>query len=182
MGNPLSGLLAEIFIQHIEDNHISNILQSHNIKCYSRYVDDTFIIYENEKTNEQILQSFNKLHNNLKFLQEIEVNNTIHFLDITTIKQKNKSGFNIYRKSGSTNHSIPITSEHQNSHKLNNFKFFINRLIQTPLSKNNYNKEYNKIIQIPNENGYNRSLIKELIHKKERIVKQKSKYRYIKKC
>lgn len=115
-------------------------------------------------------------------MQEIEVNNTIHFLDITTIKQKNKSGFNIYRKSGSTNHSIPITSEHQNSHKLNNFKFFINRLIQTPLSKNNYNKEYNKIIQIPNENGYNRSLIKELIHKKERIVKQKSKYRYIKKC
>ena len=40
MGSPISGLIAEIFLQYHEENIIKNILDSNNIRLYNRYVDD----------------------------------------------------------------------------------------------------------------------------------------------
>jgi hypothetical protein len=46
MGSPISGTMAEIFIQHLEDSFIKHLLDSKSITFYSRYVDDIFIIYD----------------------------------------------------------------------------------------------------------------------------------------
>ena len=56
MGSPLSGYLAEIYIQEIEETDVKHWLESKEIIYYKRYVDDIFIIYNQSKTNEiQIL-------------------------------------------------------------------------------------------------------------------------------
>jgi hypothetical protein len=51
MGVPTSAILAEIFIQYIEHNHIINILQRHHIIDYYRYVDDIISAYNADCTN-----------------------------------------------------------------------------------------------------------------------------------
>ena len=46
MGSPISGTMAEIFLQHIENTHIKHLLDTKNILYYTRYVDDILIIYD----------------------------------------------------------------------------------------------------------------------------------------
>ena len=51
MGSPLSSILSEIFLQHIENSYIEDIKKQVNIIFYSRYVDDILIIYNNVHDN-----------------------------------------------------------------------------------------------------------------------------------
>jgi hypothetical protein len=56
MDSPLSGIIAEIFIQHLEQQILKHALENQAITYYTRYVDDIFIIYNRNKTTpEQIL-------------------------------------------------------------------------------------------------------------------------------
>jgi hypothetical protein len=53
MGAPTSAILVETFIQHMEHEYLYPILIPHEIIAYYRYVDDIFIIYDqnNHRTN-----------------------------------------------------------------------------------------------------------------------------------
>ena len=44
MGSPLSGTLAELYLQKIEKDHIKQSLDSNEISYYKRYADDIIII------------------------------------------------------------------------------------------------------------------------------------------
>jgi hypothetical protein len=68
MGSPISGLAAEIFLQHYENYIIKNILHVNKIKFYNRYVDDIVIIFDNTNTEvDEILNYMNILHTHLQF-------------------------------------------------------------------------------------------------------------------
>lgn len=102
MGSPLSGLLADIFLNNIENNKIMNDNNpfKKNIILWQRYVDD-IIVFINTKNNNNIdnLHTYlNTLHKNIQFTVEIEESNKINFLDVTIEKTKNKIKYNIYRK------------------------------------------------------------------------------------
>jgi hypothetical protein len=63
MGAPISAILAEIFIQYIEHNHIINILQIHHTIEYYIYLDDILIVYNEDFTNiDDTLKEFNSIH------------------------------------------------------------------------------------------------------------------------
>jgi len=51
MGSPISSLIAEIFLQHYEDLHIKQLLDTKNIAFYVRYIDDILIISDTTKIN-----------------------------------------------------------------------------------------------------------------------------------
>jgi len=51
MGSPLSGTMAEIFLQHLGNSHIKPLLDSKCIAFYSQYVDDIIVIYDDTRTN-----------------------------------------------------------------------------------------------------------------------------------
>jgi len=55
MGSPLSGTMAEIFLQHLENLHIKPLLDAKYIMFYSRYVDDIIIIYDTNRTNPETI-------------------------------------------------------------------------------------------------------------------------------
>jgi hypothetical protein len=40
MGSPISGTIAEIYLQHFEDTNIKHLLDTKNLAFYTRYVDD----------------------------------------------------------------------------------------------------------------------------------------------
>ena len=83
MGAPSSGLIAEIFLQHIEHTLLPHITHKHRILNYFRYVDDILLIYDSTHTSIQmILEDFNVLHPKLQFTTESEKDHNLNYLDI----------------------------------------------------------------------------------------------------
>jgi NADH:ubiquinone oxidoreductase subunit E len=60
MGSPISGIIAEIFLQHTENRHIKQLLDSKIITFYTRYVDDIFIIYDTNRMTTDEMQTYIK--------------------------------------------------------------------------------------------------------------------------
>jgi len=56
MGSPISGMLAEIFLQYLEETYIKHCLENKEITCYKRYVDVALIIFDQNKTDEHSIQ------------------------------------------------------------------------------------------------------------------------------
>ena len=99
-------------MQYTEHTEIYNILQQHNIIGYFRYADDILIVYNDKDTNIQnVLEQFNNISPTLNFTIEQEVNNSIHFIDLTIYKNK-KFSFSVYRKPTATDIIIPKDSNH----------------------------------------------------------------------
>ena len=66
MGSPISGTIAEIFLQHLEHIHIRPLIDSKQILFYTRYVDDILFIYDTESTNQDNLTQYtNSMHTDL---------------------------------------------------------------------------------------------------------------------
>ena len=91
MGAPSSGLIAGIFLQHLEHLHLTHLVHKHHIINYCRYADDIFLIFDPNNTSIQhILKDFNALHPNLQFTVETEQDHTLNYLDITIRRAPNK--------------------------------------------------------------------------------------------
>ena len=91
MGSPISGIMAEVFLQHIEDKHIKHLLDTKNIIHYTRYVDDILVIYDTRYLNENTIQNYIKqIHNNILLNPTHENNDQINYLDLTIIRNDSK--------------------------------------------------------------------------------------------
>jgi DNA integrity scanning protein DisA with diadenylate cyclase activity len=103
MGSPISVIVAEIFLQHLENSHLNQILETKNIIFYTRYVDDILIIYDTERTSSETIHNcMNKIHPNLEFTPTQEHNNSISFLDLLINQKPSKIEIDIYRKPTAT--------------------------------------------------------------------------------
>jgi hypothetical protein len=86
MGSPISGLIAEIFLQHYENHIIKSILDISKINFYNRYVDDIIIIFDSTNTNVNEISGYmNNLHKHLQFNSTEEEINTISSLIYSSI-------------------------------------------------------------------------------------------------
>ena len=84
MGAPSSGIIAEIFLQHIEHTHLAHLTHKHRIIIYCRYMDDILLIYNSTHTSIQMsLEDFNALHPKLQFTAEEEKDHNLNYLDIS---------------------------------------------------------------------------------------------------
>ena len=164
MGNPLSPLSAEIFMNDLE-NKIEQLPFFKYFKFWYRYVDDILACFIGTKRQlDSLVSSINKLHKNIAFTLEVEQNNSINFLDLTISKVNSRLSFSIFRKPTYTDMVIHNTSMHPYTHKLAAFRSYIHRLLNTPLSTIDYNSELNIIKQIAVNDGYNPDLIDKMIY------------------
>ena len=109
MGSPISGTIAELFLQHLEHTHIRPLIESKQILYYTRYIDDILIIYDTDNTKqEKLAQHANSMHNNLQFNRTQESNEHINFLDLTIIR----------RTSHRINWYLPKTDNNRHNHTL----------------------------------------------------------------
>ena len=79
MGSPLGPILANIFVGYLESKLFLNCKSP---LMYLRYVDDTFVMFENRQESSSFLNDLNNLHKNLSFTKEEEHNNSLNFLDV----------------------------------------------------------------------------------------------------
>lgn len=176
MGSPLSGILANIYMDSLENQFLNNLQNRSAIESWDRFVDDIFLIYDLEYINaQQILDGINNLHPSVQFTKEEEIMSSLNHLDLTLNRHNNKIECRVYRKPTTTNHTIDAKSNHPMIHKLAAYRYFVNRAFVLPLSNKNFNIEINTIKEIAKANGYQEKLIDKLVNK-QRLNLKKTKY------
>jgi hypothetical protein len=170
MGSPLSPILAEIFMDHLEEKIFnSNHQYTKNIFYWFRYVDDILCCWIGTlRQLDQFLQFLNPLHDSINFTMETEVDNKLHFLNLTIEIREHKHIFSIHRKPTNTDQVIPADSVHPWPHKLAAFHALIHRLLSIPMSDNNFNGELHTIKLIATNNGCDDKLVENLLTIKRR--------------
>jgi hypothetical protein len=155
MGAPTSGVIAEFFLQHLENTHLAHLSKKHKITAYFRFVDDILIIYDAQCTNINNIQTdFNDIHPNIKFTTETETDNRLNYLDITIHRTPQNWTVSIHRKPTFSDAIIPYSSNHPNQHKYAALKYLYNRLNSYHLEDNEYNEEKHTIQDILSNNGF----------------------------
>ena len=92
------------------------------ILFYTRYINDIFIIYDPEATdNDYLTQYTNTIHSNLQFKSTLESDGKINFLEITITRRNTLIEIYIYRKPTTTDTIIHFTSTEPIEHKLANW-------------------------------------------------------------
>jgi hypothetical protein len=164
MGSPLSGVVAESFIQYLEQQVLKHAIESKTIIYYTRYVDNIFIIYDQcEITPELILEHFNKQHKAIEITITEENNKQISYLDLNISNKQGAIYIDIYRKPMTTDITLHATLAN---------KKWLHRLHKLLLNDTSKTKELNAIINIAENNGYSRQHIIRLDNR----IKQNKKY------
>jgi hypothetical protein len=173
MGSHISGTLAEIYLQLIEERYIKHWVESQNIVYYKRYVDDIFIIFDNSRINEITINNcMNSIDENLEFKITEETNNSVKYLDMTINRSINGIEISIYRKPTSTDITIQHTSNHPQDHKNAAYRYYINRMITLPNTERARTQERKYILSTAQHNGFPAHKI---IDMEEKITQNKDK-------
>ena len=111
MGAPLSGLLANIYVERIENWALNSYLLKHMF--WGRYMDDVISLW-NYGGHELrgFFDHLNKYDRNLQFTLEIEIANKISFLNVLIIRNLDELNFTIYRKPTQSNRYLNFESNH----------------------------------------------------------------------
>ena len=139
MGNPLSPLIAEVFMSSFETNLSERGLLP---RIWFRYVDDVFAVIKRGEID-SVLNILNSEFDSINFTFESEEDKKLNFLDLTLSRKNGRIEFAIYRKPTTTNRYITNDSYSPIQHKLAAFHSMVHRLCKLPLSIANYTTEYN---------------------------------------
>ena len=65
---------------------------------YRKFVGDSYLLFRTENHVEKLENYLNKQHKNIKFMAEIDENDSLSFLDITISRENNKFVTSVYCK------------------------------------------------------------------------------------
>ncbi|XP_017478561.1 PREDICTED: uncharacterized protein LOC108368252 [Rhagoletis zephyria] len=173
MGNPLSPTIADIIMDDLLDNTISELKKLHNIdiKFIVKYVDDIFAIVKRNDVD-IILKTLNRYHNKLQFTIEREENFKIPFLDVLIHRKNDEILLDWYSKPISSGRIINFLSSQPMKYKINAAKNLLNKIL-TISHKQFLDENTKKIYKILTNNNYPSHLIKTLIEQKLTEVNNK---------
>jgi hypothetical protein len=70
--------IPELFLQHLENIHIKQLIDSKNIILYTHYIDDLLIIYDTTRTTPDFINTYiNQVHTYIQLNPTYENNNCI---------------------------------------------------------------------------------------------------------
>ena len=112
MGSPLGPYFVNRLMSYLEDMFLARCPVSFKPILYKRYMDDTFVLFENKDQSLKFLNYINEFHSNIKFTIENETNNCISFLDILVERHPQHPKFitSVYRKKTFTGLSLNFYS------------------------------------------------------------------------
>lgn len=117
MGSPLSPVIANIYMEYFEEIALSS--SQIQPKKWIRYVDDTFIIWNDTDAElEELLKHINSIKTSIKFKMEKEENNRLPFLDVCVERENNEIRTYVYRKPTHTGKYLNFESNHAESTKI----------------------------------------------------------------
>lgn len=168
MGNPMSPLIAELFMAKFE----TELKNDHLLpRIWFRYVDDVYALIK--KTDiVSTLHTLNNRYETIKFTAEVEVNGRLPFLDLETIRSRGRISFGVYHKPTSTKRIITADSHSPQQHKVAALHSMVHRMCKLPLSVQKYREEYIYIKEVARLNGYSENLVDKLVKKHAQKVRR----------
>ena len=145
MGNPLSPVLSNLYMEYFETHLLPNILAS-NVKWF-RYIDDILCLWPSNIDHAQFLTQLNSLVPSIKFSVELENNCKLPFLDVLIHKTIPNLQFQVYRKPTNINSFVHFYSGHSLSIKRGIFHGMFLRALKI-VSLQFINSEYSNIFEI----------------------------------
>ena len=159
MGSPLGPVLANIFVSHLESNALRDYHGNHP-SVHRRYVDDTFLEFNDRDDAELFLDFMNSLHKNIKFPVEIEENNCLPFLDVLiTRNDEGNISTSMYRKKTFSGLYMKEDSFVPTSFKHNLIYGLLNRAFKISSSGDIFKQEIKVIKNILISNGFSCNFI-----------------------
>ena len=167
MGNPLSPVLSNIYMEFFEKNLLTKI--KYNSIVWYRYIDDILCLWpENENLNE-FLDKLNNLANTIKFTVEIEKQKSLSFLDVLIYRETNNIfKFDVYRKPTSNNSFIHFYSGHSDNIKYSVFISMFLRALRV-CSQEYYMNEIKYIFKIGKDLKYPTTFLERSLSKAKSI-------------
>ena len=93
-GSPVSFVVAEIVMQHVEERALSTCRQS--IPLWLRYVDDTFIAVHKDKID-AFHDHLNEQNTDIQLTKEIEESGKLPFLDCLVSRDNNETNDSVQK-------------------------------------------------------------------------------------
>ena len=154
MGSPLGPCYANTFLCHHEQAWLNDCPAHFKPVFYRRYIDDTFLLFNDPSHIDPFLSYLNSKHPNIKFTCEIEQNNKLSFLDTTITFHDNHFSTNTYRKPTFTGLGLHYLSNIPHIYKLNSLKTLINRAYNICSTWSNFHGEMLFLKDYFTSNGY----------------------------
>ena len=154
MGTPCGPTLANIFLCFYETRWLQDCPLNFKPQIYRRYVDDTFLLFNNHHQINQFLNYLNNKHKNIKFTCDIEENNSLPFLDILINKTNSEFTTSIYRKNTYTGLGMHYLSFEPVKFKINAIKTLIYRAYHICSSYLAIHNEIEFLKKFFHDNGY----------------------------
>jgi len=95
MGSPVSVVVAEIVMQHVEERALATCRKT--IPLWLRYVDDTFTVVYKDGIDD-FRHHLKEENGDIQFTNEIEYNGKLPFLDCLVSRNNNELRTTVYRK------------------------------------------------------------------------------------
>ena len=165
MGSPLGPTLANAFMCHMESKWLQECPIDFKPDFYKRYVDDTFLIFNNESHVKHFLNYLNSKHDCIKFTSEKEENGILPFLDLKIVRKNSTLSTSIYRKPTFTGLLSRFDSFTPDKYKDNLIATLVHRGFKLCSSYLSFDTEVNFLKSLLKQNGYPLSLIEKTINK-----------------
>ena len=135
MGSPVSPVIANIYMEHVESLAIATSLTL--IKWWFRYVDDVYSAPRKDQVN-KLQEHLNYIDPHIKFTIELPGTDGLPFLDTLTKPTPSSTVFKVYRKPTHTERYLDYNSNHPISTKLSIIHTLLHRAKQV-CSMHDYN-------------------------------------------
>ena len=162
MGSPVSVVVAEIVMQHVEERALATCRQT--IPLWLRYVDDTFTAVHKDEIDD-FHDHLNEQNADIQFTKEIEENGKLPFLDCLVSRDNNELRTTVYRKPTHTDRLLDQSSYNPTSHKATTIKTLTRRaqlVCDTPDSLRDENRYLERVFH---KNNYNADFIRRNIYR-----------------
>ena len=175
MGSPVSPILANLFMEHLETKAIATCPNECKPSFWKRYVDDALCAIKNGK-REQLTQHLNTVDStgSIQFTYEDEVDRSLPYLDVNITRHENgKLSTKVYRKATHTDQYLQFTSAHPLHQKLGVIRSLLDRkdsVITSEVEKTKEDKHLETVLQA---NGYQKWTINMAKRQKSESEKRK---------
>ena len=172
MGSPLAPLLAEIFLQDFEKNHLPRFKEM-DIVYWKRYVDDTFVLLDSEVSPSDICARLSQCHPSVKFTVE-EENSTTHTLPFLEVLVERQTGVGfhtrIYRKKTFSGLITKWDSFVPKTYKYNAISTMAYRAIRICSSYPALAEEFEFIRNLSLKNGYPIAFVESIFRRQLNLI------------
>ena len=156
MGNPLSPVLSNLYMEFFENRILSTILPEKAV--WFRYVDDIICLWPCNENLDVFLNRLNNLVPSIKFTTEVENESSLPFLDCLIHRTDRKFKFSIYRKQTNVSSYVHYYSAHHNKVKQSVFSSMFLRALRI-CSPEFIDEEIDKIYKIGSDLRYPKMFI-----------------------